>query len=261
MNLNTPWRKTAATIYKKPQDSKILGSVDIDVSNLASYIKQQRAAGNKITYTHFFMVATARALATEVPELNSYVKRGKIIPHDDIIATVSVLLQTGDMGSVKVPNAHKISILDAEKMLAKQIVETRSGHENKLMKMKDSLGNIPWPFRNMVYGIIKKMTIDWGLDIPFLGLKASSFGSFVLSNIGTLGLDVAFPALLPSANIAFVMMLGKPALKPWVVNGQVVAREVMTLSAAIDHRVADASHAGRLFQYYKKVINTPNLLE
>lgn len=261
MNLNTPWRKTAATIYKKPLDSKILGSVEIDVSNLATYIKQQRALGNKITYTHFYMVATAKALATVVPEMNAYVKRGNIVSHEDIIATVSILLETGDMGSVKVPKAHEISILGAEKALAKKIVDTRNGKENKLMKMKDTMGNIPWPFRNMVYAIIKKITVDWGLEIPFLGLKASSFGSFVLSNVGTLGLDVAFPALLPSANVAFVLILGKPSLKPWVVDEQVVAREVMTLSIAMDHRVADASHAGRLFQYFKKAINDPRILE
>jgi pyruvate/2-oxoglutarate dehydrogenase complex dihydrolipoamide acyltransferase (E2) component len=258
---NTAWRKTAATIYKKPQDSKIFGSVDLDITTLAAYIQKQRAAGNKITYTHFFMVATARALAVDVPAFNTFVKRGNIVPHEDIVATVSVLLETGDMGSVKVPAAHKVTLLNAEKILAKQIADTRSGNENKLMKMKDTLGNIPWPFRKFAYGIIKRLTIDWGLEIPFLGLKPSSFGSFVLSNIGTLGLDLGFPGLLPSANIAFVMMMGKPTLKPWVHDGQVVPREVLTLSAAIDHRVADASHAGKLFQYYKKMIQNPELLE
>jgi pyruvate/2-oxoglutarate dehydrogenase complex dihydrolipoamide acyltransferase (E2) component len=258
---NTSWRKTAATIYKKPEDSKIFGSVDLDITALAAYIKKQRALGNKITYTHFFMVATARALATEIPAFNTFVKRGNIVSHEDIIATVSVLLETGDMGSVKVPAAHKITLLNAHRILAQQISDTRNGNENKLMKMKDTLGTIPWPFRKFTYGIIKKLTIDWGLEIPFLGLKPSSFGSFVLSNIGTLGLDLGYPALLPSANIAFVMMMGKPTLKPWVHDGQVVAREVITLSAALDHRVADASHAGKLFQYYKKMIQNPELLE
>lgn len=40
-NLNTSWRKTASTIYKKPVDSKIFGSVEIDITDLEKYINEK----------------------------------------------------------------------------------------------------------------------------------------------------------------------------------------------------------------------------
>ena len=52
--LNTSWRKTALTIYKKPVDSKIFGSVEIDITDLEKYIAKKRKSGIKITLTHFF---------------------------------------------------------------------------------------------------------------------------------------------------------------------------------------------------------------
>lgn len=260
-DFNSPWRKIASTIYKKPTDSKIMGSVEIDVTDLEAYISQKRKEGIKITLTHFFMVATARALANEVPELNTYVKRGKILSHTDITATVSVLQANGDMSSVKIKSADKLTLSGSEKVLADAIQENRQGEENKLMKMKDALGNIPWPFRNWIYKIIKTISVDWGIALPFLNVDSSAFGSFVLSNIGTLGLDIGYPALLPSANISMVMMLGSVNKKPWVVNDEIIPRKIIMLSSALDHRVVDASHAGKLFRYYKRMVLNPELLE
>ena len=47
-NLNTAWRQIASTIYKKPNDSKIFGSVEIDVTDLEIYIEKKRKEGLKI---------------------------------------------------------------------------------------------------------------------------------------------------------------------------------------------------------------------
>jgi len=129
------------------------------------------------------------------------------------------------------------------------------------MKMKEKLSVYPWPIRNWIYKIIKTITTDWGISLPFIGVDSNSFGSFILSNIGTLGLDNGFPALLPTANISFVMMLGGIHKKPWVINDEIKIRRIMTLGAALDHRVVDASHAGKLFKYLKKIIRNPELLE
>jgi pyruvate/2-oxoglutarate dehydrogenase complex dihydrolipoamide acyltransferase (E2) component len=70
-SLNNAWRKTASTLYKKPDDSKILGSVEVDITELQEYIAQKRKEGLKITLTHFFTLATARAIKEKLPELNT----------------------------------------------------------------------------------------------------------------------------------------------------------------------------------------------
>lgn len=259
--LNTSWRKTASTIYKKPVDSKIFGSVEIDITDLEKYINEKRKAGVKITLTHFFLLATARAIKEQVPELNTYVKRGNIYSYEQIDATVSVLLQNGEMGSVKMKNVDQLTLQESAIKLKEEIKKSYQGDENATMQMKEKLARIPWPLRGWVYQLIKYLTTNMGISIPHLGLSANNFGSFILSNIGSIGLDIGYPALMPSANISFVLILGGIIKKPWVVNNEIVPRTILTLGAALDHRVIDASHGGKLFRYLKKIVNNPELLE
>ncbi|MCU0339887.1 MAG: 2-oxo acid dehydrogenase subunit E2 [Spirosomaceae bacterium] len=260
-SLNTTWRKVALTIYQKPVDSKIFGSVEIDISELEQYIQEKRKSGLKITLTHVFLLATARAIRDEVPELNAYIKRGNVYAYPQIDATVSVLLPSGEMGSAKMQNLAQMTLQEAVSQLQTHINTARKGAENQTMQIKDRLAAVPWPLRGWVYGLIKFLTVNLGLSLPFLGLTANSFGAFVLSNIGSLGLEMGFPALFPSANVSFVLILGGVSQKPWVVNDAVVPRTILALGAALDHRVVDASHGGKLFRYLKKVVANPSLLE
>lgn len=258
--LNTTWRKTASTIYKKPIDSKIFGSVEIDITDLEVYIQAKRKAGVKITLTHFFLLATARAIREEVPEFNTYVKRGNIYSYPQIDATVSVLNKNGEMGSVKMKNIDTYNLAELAEYLRQEIQAAQKG-DDKSKNQKEALARIPWPFRGYVYQIIKYITVHLGLSIPSLGLSANNFGAFFLSNIGSIGLDIGYPALFPSANVSFVLIMGGVSKKPWVVNNQIVPRTIITLGAALDHRIVDASHGGKLFKYLKKVVAQPELLD
>jgi pyruvate/2-oxoglutarate dehydrogenase complex dihydrolipoamide acyltransferase (E2) component len=259
--LNNPWRKTASTIYKKPIDSKILGSVEIDVTDLEKYISEKRKSGVKITLTHFFLIATSRAIKSQVPELNTYVKRGNIYSYPTIDATVSILLPEGEMSSIKVHESDKLTIETSVNTLNEAIKSTRKGSESGTMKMKHKLAQYPYPIRGWIYKMVKTILADWGFSLPFLGLHQNTFGSFILSNIGTLGLDIGYPALMPTANISFVMIMGSVRKKPWVVDNQIQIRNIISLGAALDHRVVDASHAGKLFKELKHYVKHPELLE
>ena len=149
---------------------------------------------------------------------------------------------------------------DLTHYLRKEIQTAQKG-DDSAKNQKETLAHIPWPFRGYVYRLIKYITVHLGFSIPFLGLSANNFGAFFLSNIGSIGLDIGYPALFPSANVSFVLIMGGVSQKPWVVNGQIVPRTIMTLGAALDHRVVDASHGGKLFKYLKKVVARPALLE
>lgn len=258
-DLNNDWRIVASAMYSKPVDSKMLGSVEVDVTDLEKYISEKRKQGLKITPTHVFTLIFARGLKSEVPELNSYVRRGKIIGKDTVDVMISVLLQDGEMSSVKVPSAENMNLEDLSEYLKQGIKEARSGNENAAMRKKGMLARIPWPFRRWVYKIIKLFTITWG--VSFAGISASNYGSFVVANIGTLGLDVGYPALLPSSNVAFVLTLGNIFKKPAVINDEIVPRRIMTLGIAMDHRVVDASHGGKLFRFTRQLLRNPEILE
>ncbi|MFZ5941004.1 MAG: 2-oxo acid dehydrogenase subunit E2 [Bacteroidota bacterium] len=259
--MNTEWRRIAAALYRKPIDSKIFGSVEFDVTDLEKYISEKRKEGIKITLTHIFALALARGLKEAVPELNCFVRRGNIIPRKSIDAMVSVLVDDTEMSSVRISDADQLTLEGIAHVLGDGIKATRSGSEDRTMKMKGVIAKIPWPFRSWIFNLIKFITIKWGLTIPAIGLGSNNFGSFVLSNIGTIGLDMGYPALFPISDVAFVVIMGGVYKKPVVVNDEIVIRRIITLSTALDHRVVDAMHGGKLFKYVKNLLRDPSVLE
>jgi pyruvate dehydrogenase E2 component (dihydrolipoamide acetyltransferase) len=261
INYNSNWRKVASTIYKKPTDSKIYGTVEIDVTDLEKYISERRKEGVKSTLTYILTLIVGRAIRQDVPELNTYVKRGKIKQREQVDATVSVLLPGGEMGSVKVENADKLTIKEITDLIADRIRDSRKGSENDTMQSKGMLASFPWPFRKWIFKLYRTITIDWGMSLPGIGLDSNSFGSYVMSNIGTVGLDTGFGSLLPSSNVSFVMVLGNVVKKPAVVNDEIVPRRLMLLAATLDHRVVDGSHGGRMFRTIKYLVKHPEILE
>jgi pyruvate/2-oxoglutarate dehydrogenase complex dihydrolipoamide acyltransferase (E2) component len=258
---NTTWRKVASTVYKKPVDSKVFGGVEFDVTELEKYITQKRKEGLKITLTHFFVLVLARAVKTEIPEFNTYIRRGKIVFRPSIDAGVSVIQADGSMSSIIVPKADALDFSGLELYMNTEILNSRKGSENGTMQSKNILARLPWPFRNWFFNIYKTLTINWGIYTPVLGVSANSFGSFMVTNIGSLGLDYGFPALLPTSNVSFVLVMGGIQKKPVVVNDEIVIRRMMSVTIVFDHRVADASHGAKLFKFIKQSIRHPEEFE
>lgn len=258
--LNTDWRKVSAALYQKPVDSKIFGAVELDVTELEKFVHDKRKEGLKITLTHIFTLAVARALRDEVPELNCFIRRGNVVHRKNIDAMISVLIQDNEMSSVKIENVDTMNLEELAINLGNAIKETRSGMENNTMQMKSTIARIPWPFRTWIFKLLKALTVKWGLSIPSIGMTANNFGSFAITNIGTLGLDLGFPALFPVSNVAMVFVMGGISKKPVVIDNKVEIRRIITLSTALDHRIVDAVHGGRLFRYLKVMIRKPEVL-
>lgn len=260
-DFNTEWRKVASTIYRKPLDSKIYGSVEVDVTNLEKFITHKRQEGIKVTLTHVLTLILGRAFSSEIPELNAYIRRGKVVRRNQVDAMVSVLQANEQMDSVKIENTDKLTLEEIAVALNEKVRQSRMGAENETHHNKNLLARIPWPFRAWFFFLYKFYTINLGFSIPFTSLNSNSFGSYVVSNIGSIGLDQGYGALLPSGNVSLVLVLGGVKKKPVVLNDKIVIRSILSLSVTLDHRVVDASHGGKLFRYIKYMIKNPHLLE
>ncbi|WP_136717079.1 dihydrolipoamide acetyltransferase family protein [Halorientalis salina] len=83
-------------------------------------------------------------------------------------------------------------------------------------------------------------------------------GTFTITNFGAIGGEYATPII----NYPETAILGLGAIKerPWVVDGEVEARHVMTLSLSIDHRVIDGAEAARFTNTLKEYLANPTLL-
>jgi len=82
-----------------------------------------------------------------------------------------------------------------------------------------------------------------------------SGGTFTLNNYGVFGVDGSTPII--NHPEAAILGIGRIVNKPWVFDGQVVARKVTQLSLTFDHRVCDGGVAGGFLRLFADYVENP----
>lgn len=71
-------------------------------------------------------------------------------------------------------------------------------------------------------------------------------GTFTVSNLGMYGIDGGFP--LPRPPEGAILLVGAARPTPWVVDGQIVIRDIARFSLNFDHRFIDGAAAALFLQ-------------
>jgi pyruvate dehydrogenase E2 component (dihydrolipoamide acetyltransferase) len=89
------------------------------------------------------------------------------------------------------------------------------------------------------------------------GLRASEMGdpSLTVTNLGDSGVEEVFPVIYPP-QVAMVG-LGKVVERPWVVDGAVVVRPVVTVTLAGDHRATNGHDGARFLATIDRLLQDP----
>ncbi len=83
-------------------------------------------------------------------------------------------------------------------------------------------------------------------------------GTFTVSNMGTLDVE-SFVAIINVPETA-ILTVGRIADKPVVIEGQIIARKIMTATLSADHRVVDGVMAAKFLQKVKRSLEAPHIL-
>lgn len=79
--------------------------------------------------------------------------------------------------------------------------------------------------------------------------------TFTLNNYGALGVDGS-AAIINHPDVA-ILGIGRIMERPWVVDGQIVARRIVQLSLVFDHRVCDGGYAASFLRRVRELIEHP----
>ena len=85
-----------------------------------------------------------------------------------------------------------------------------------------------------------------------------SGSTFTITNLGGYGVEAFTPIVNPPESA--ILGIGRIAKRPAVVDGQIVARDLMYLSLAFDHRVVDGAPAAQFLQRVKECLEAPYVL-
>jgi 2-oxoisovalerate dehydrogenase E2 component (dihydrolipoyl transacylase) len=79
--------------------------------------------------------------------------------------------------------------------------------------------------------------------------------TLTITNVGPFGVDAAMPILPPGTGA--ILAIGQIAKAPWVVNDEVVVRQVCEIAMAFDHRQIDGALASRVLGHVAKFLEDP----
>jgi pyruvate dehydrogenase E2 component (dihydrolipoamide acetyltransferase) len=76
-----------------------------------------------------------------------------------------------------------------------------------------------------------------------------------ITNVGPFGVDAAIPILPPGTGA--ILAVGQIAKAPWVVDDEVVVRQVVELAMAFDHRQVDGAMASAVLSHIGRFLHDP----
>ncbi len=76
-----------------------------------------------------------------------------------------------------------------------------------------------------------------------------------ITNVGPFGVDAAIPILPPGTGA--ILAVGQIAKRPWVVEDEVVVRQVVELALAFDHRQVDGAMASAVLSHIGRFLHDP----
>ncbi len=126
-----------------------------------------------------------------------------------------------------------------------------------LEKGKGTIQKIPYMFLNLFTKLIGFLMYTLNLDLSGLGMPKDAFGSVIITNVGSLGLDTAYVPLVPYTRVPIFVAPGAVKEAPVVEDGKIVVGKVMNVNASFDHRFIDGFHAGILANTMREMLENP----
>ena len=271
------FRRLALGSWSAPDDPTIYGVLELNVENALSHVENLRQkTSEKITITHFLGKMLSEVLKLH-PELNCEIRFGKFYPRTsiDISFQVAIEDESADLGlkhrhdlsGAIVRNADQKSIIEIAAELNAAARKIRGQRDPLFSGIKKISGMIPGFLQTFAVGIIKTIISGLNLWSPILGIPKNAFGSLMVTNVGSLGLDFALPALFPPASVPAIIAVGaiyKAPVYETDETGLVLKTKLerhIRLCGAFDHRYIDGLHASRIARDMRRLTQHPELLE
>lgn len=245
------FRKTAMGTWRDAYDPSVYGWSFIDAAPIDAYLaKRREESGEALTYTHFFAALLA-SFFREHPDANALLRFGRPYMRHHVTGMVQVAIPADghheiDLSGVTLRGLETMSLVEIARNVREQAALVRRGEDREFARAKGILQAIPFWLMFPVIQFSSMLSYTFNLRLGALGLAEDPFGTFMLTNVGSLGLDAGLAPLVPYSRCGLVFTLGKKAWRP-VANerGELEAREQISVAATFDHRLYDGVHIAR----------------
>jgi pyruvate dehydrogenase E2 component (dihydrolipoamide acetyltransferase) len=258
----SPFRKIAIGTWRTTYDPSVYGTMELRMDAALAYLADFRArTGKKLTITHLFAKAAAEALA-RTPEANALMRWNRVYLRQSVAIFFQVAMvdeATGkiDLSGLTLYEVEKKSLGEIHDEFQERVGLVRSRKDPALEKSRSTMGALPTGLIHWVLRLLSFFMYTLNLDLRRFGLPRDPFGSMMITNVGSLGLDVAYPPLVPYSRVPILVALGAVRDAPVVNDGKLAVGKVMNVSVTFDHRFIDGAHAAGMARILRAFMEDP----
>lgn len=254
------FRKLAIGTWKTAYDPTVYGTLTVRMDKAMAYIEAFRQrTGVRLTVTHLVAKAMGEALR-RCPDANAILRFNKIYLRQRVTLSTLVVQTDGgkvDLTSARIEDADKKNLQEIAADLEEAVRRVRERRDVALEKGKGTLQKIPYLLLNTFTWLMSFFMYTLNLDLSRFGMPKDAFGSAIITNVGSLGLDTAYVPLAPYTRVPIFVAPGAVKEVPVVEDGKVVPGKVMNINATFDHRFIDGFHAGVLANTLREMLENP----
>lgn len=242
------FRKLAIGSWRTTADPSVYGSLTLRMERTLEYLAAFRAAtGRHLTVTHMMGKAIA-AVFTAMPDANAILRGNRLY----LRKRTSVFFQVGspdpvtgeiDLSGMVLRDPADKSLVEIVDECAARIAKVKERRDRELEGTRSLLGRLPASLVGPVLRATSFLSYDLNLDLRRLGIPRDAFGSVMITNIGSIGLEEAYVPLISYSKTPMLLAVGAIEDSAVVDDGKLAVGKTMRVCATFDHRVLDGAHA------------------
>jgi len=256
------FRRMALGTWRTAGDPSVYGSMRLRMDEALRYMEEFREKkGRKLTISHMMAKAVAMVLEA-MPDANAILRLGQIYVRKDVAVFFQVSIEDSETGEIDlsgatVHDANEKSLVEIFDDFQATVDKVRSGKDKELEGARSLFKTIPFFLIRWVLNLISFLSYTLNLDLRWAGMPRDAFGSVMVTNIGSLGLESAYVPLVPYSRVPLLLALGVLRKEPVVIDDAVGIEQIMMVHATFDHRILDGSHAATMSKTLREWMEHP----
>jgi pyruvate/2-oxoglutarate dehydrogenase complex dihydrolipoamide acyltransferase (E2) component len=249
----TGWRRVSIGSWRPTGDSSIYSRYDMPMREVLKLCSQKN-----INYHSFLMRALGMTIERN-PHINSIIRYKRIYWRKNIDIFFHVVADEDgeDLAGLKIENTNEKSIEDIDQEFKQKVREIKEQGDIDFKGSKFLFKVIPGFLSKCLLDLVGLVQYTFNIWSPLFGNPRDSFGSIMLTSVGSLGIDHTFSPIAPYTRIPMVISAGMVKKRPMVVEDQVVAVETIPLCFTYDHRIMDGLQFAQLMETLKDYFRNP----
>lgn len=258
----SPFRKIAIGTWRTPYDPSVYGIMTLRMEEALRYLEAfRKATGKRATITHL-MAKAAAAVFQRMPDANAIMRWNRIYLRKRIGVFFQVATEDPDTGEVDLSGTlircpEQKSLEQVVDEFAEQVEKVRKHKDKELEKSRGMFRRVPYFLLGRLLRLLSFFSYTLNLDLRWAGIPQDPFGSVMITNIGSLGLEQAYVPLAAYSRVPLMIAVGAVEDAPVIEDDKIVPGKIMRLCATFDHRILDGAHAAHMAKTMREWIENP----